>query len=224
MQTQAHDTNAHAHTFPPGNSGSRQNDRCHEVVPQRFRLKLFPSTFLSPPGGQCRPNQGRERARSLDPLAFLWEGPCWSPSLVPGYVGAYPSVPWGQSRCSLPAAWKAVSLAPLPGAGQARCMCPGGCQAAEGNPVARERQGLVHCHAETFQGQNRSCSEPAGSPYDSGPRCLLLRAPSQAPLEKGLVGLPRPQSICNYLARKPRSCCEQVSADKPMSLPRDRCS
>lgn len=147
MQTQAHDTNAHAHTFPPGNSGSRQNDRCHAVVPQRFRLKLFPTTFLSPPGGQCRPNQSRERARSLDPLAFLWEGPCWSPSLLPGYVGAYPSVPWGQSRCSLP----------LPGR-----QCPG--SSPRGWPgTMRVPSGLPACRGETCRQR------------EAGPRPLLRR-------------------------------------------------
>lgn len=124
-------------------------------------------------------------------------------------------------------------LAPLLGAGQARCVCPVGCQPAEGKLVARERQGLVHCYAEAFQGQNRSCSEPAGSPYDSGPRCLLLRAPSQAPLEKGLVGLPRPQSIrfaiiwpgspeaavSKFRQTNPCLCLEIAAPDNPPGNP-----
>lgn len=57
-----------------------------------------------------------------------------------------------------------------------------------------------------------------GSLYDSGPWGLLLRAPSLF-VERGCSSGPGPSLFC-YLARKPGSCSEQVSADRPLCLPK----
>lgn len=42
------------------------------------------AAFQSPLGGQSFPNQGRERAQSLDRSTFLSEAPCYSPDPTPG--------------------------------------------------------------------------------------------------------------------------------------------
>lgn len=62
-----------------------------------------------------------------------------------------------------------------------------------------------------------------GSFYGSGPApaCPI----PGASLHRGVVAAVQApvHFVCNYLIRKPGSCHEQVSANRPMSLPRDPC-
>ena len=112
MNTQEHNINAHEHTFPPGNPGRPQSPRCHQPVLQCLRLSLSFGHLPIPSRWSESPQPRQRKSSKLGPLPLP---PRRTPLIsLPIRASAYQSVPWIQRMSSLPAAWKAVSVAPSP--------------------------------------------------------------------------------------------------------------
>lgn len=159
-----------------------------------------------PLAGESFPHLGRERDQNVDSLpdlprsshAELLPPPLWVPP-------------------------KAVLMAPVPQCWPRAAWVYHRSQSTDGKPEAlptiTQKGGGSPRVSEVLSG--------TGSLHDSGPQCLLLRAPPRAPLlYKGVVAAAQAPVyfVCNYLASKPGNCNEQVLADRPMSLPKDSCS
>lgn len=159
----------------------------------------------------------------MEPLTVLAEGPCWAPRL---------------SKC--------ISVS-APGA---ECMCPlccpeGGFWGSFSPGLAGDSagaQGVVSLQMGSLLPERGRASSTI-TQESSKARIMAVLSVVVLPMTQdagACSGVPHPGPlcgkgleaaaqapayfVCNYLARKPRSCYEQVSADKPMSLRRDHCS
>lgn len=136
---------------------------------------------------------------------------------------------WVQSVPSFLGVWEVVSMPLLPSAGQVQSGCQWVLSLPNGKLAAREKKQTPASSLEkASEARILAVLNGTGSLcMTQGPAaCSCMPHPGLSLIQEGFVAAAqsRVYFVCNYLTRKPRSCSEQVSADRPMSLPRDPCS
>lgn len=179
------------------------------------QARPFLSTFRSPLGGQGFPDKGRERAESRDlPASFRKH------SADPHY----PQPPAGCRVC--PPSWlpgKQCRWLPVPSAGQVGVQWVLGLQMGSLRPARGWALPTIVITEKVSEARILVVLSVTGSFYGSGP-APACPIPGASPHRGVVAAVQAPvYFVCNYLTRKPGSCYEQVSANRPMSLPRDPC-